>query len=239
LPHTNAGVLARDDMQRLRRCNVSLGLMLESVSERLCQRGAPHHRAPDKRPARRLAMLREAGELRIPFTTGILIGIGETPRERVETLLAIRELHRRYGHVQEVIVQNFTPHPATRMAGHAAPGEDELCHAIALARLVLAPEVGVQAPPNLNPARIERLLGAGLNDLGGISPLTRDYINPDNPWPELAALQQRCRLAGFELAPRLSIYPAFASDARFVDPALKGAVQDARRRLESARILPS
>jgi 7,8-didemethyl-8-hydroxy-5-deazariboflavin synthase CofG subunit len=239
LPHTNAGVLGYDEMRRLRRCNVSLGLMLENVSERLCQRGGPHHRAPDKRPARRLSMLRDAGELEIPFTTGILIGIGETPLERVETLLAIRNLHRRYGHVQEVIVQNFTPHAGTPLAARAAPSEDELLHAVALARLLLDPEVGVQAPPNLNPTRIEGLLAAGINDFGGISPVTRDYINPEQPWPELAALQKRCREAGFELSPRLSIYPAFASDARFLDPALNGAVDDARRRLERARLLPS
>jgi len=239
LPHTNAGVLDYDEMRRLRRCNVSLGLMLENVSERLCQRGAPHHRAPDKRPARRLAMLREAGELSIPFTTGILIGIGETPRERVETLLAIREHHRRYRHVQEVIVQNFTPHPDTPMASHPAPAADELLHTVALARLVLDAEVGLQAPPNLNPERIEDLLAAGINDFGGISPVTRDYINPEQPWPELAGLRGRCRDAGFELSPRLSIYPSYAADDRFLDPALSAAVDDAQRRLDPARLMPS
>jgi FO synthase len=239
LPHTNAGVLEYDDMRRLRRYNVSLGLMLENVSERLCQRGGPHHRAPDKRPARRLRMLREAGELAIPFTTGILVGIGETPRERVETLLAIRRVHREHGHVQEVIVQNFTPHCGTPMANSVPAGDDEFIHAVALARLVLDPEVGVQAPPNLNPTRTERLLAAGINDFGGISPVTKDYINPEQPWPELAALAARCKNAGFELAPRLAIHPWCGKDTKFLDPALLPAVRDAHHRLGTARFLAS
>jgi 7,8-didemethyl-8-hydroxy-5-deazariboflavin synthase CofG subunit len=239
LPHTNAGVLAYDDMRRLRRYNVSLGLMLENVSERLCQRGGPHHRAPDKRPARRLQMLREAGELAIPFTTGILVGIGETPRERVEALLEIRRLHREYGHVQEVIVQNFTPHCGTRMADAPPASDDDFIRAVALARLILDPEVAVQAPPNLNPTRTERLLAAGINDFGGISPVTKDYINPEQPWPELAALAQSCQKAGFLLAPRLPIQPWYGKDPRFLDPALAAAVRDAHQRISTAPFFAS
>jgi FO synthase len=239
LPHTNAGVLEREEMRRLRRYNVSLGLMLENASERLCQRGGPHHRAPDKRPARRLRMLREAGELAIPFTTGILVGIGETPLERVEALLAIRQIHREHGHIQEVIVQNFTPHLGTRMQDAAPASDDDFIRAVALARLILDPEVAVQAPPNLNPTRTERLLAAGINDFGGISPVTKDYINPEQPWPELALLAKNCGDAGFELAPRLPIQPWFEKDPKFLDPVLLPAVRDAQERLRTAPLLAS
>lgn len=234
LPHTNAGILSPGDMQLLRRSNPSLGLMLESASERLCQRGLPHHRAPDKRPARRLAMLRAAGELRIPFTTGILVGIGETRRERVEALLAIRAVHARHGHVQEVIVQNFTPHEGTRMAlGDPLPDE-EMLHAVAMARLILPDDVSVQSPPNLNPARTALLLDAGINDFGGISPLTPDYINPDSPWPNIVALRSAVRAHGFELAPRLPIYDAFIEAPGFLDDGLGESVRAARRRLQES-----
>jgi len=193
LPHTNAGVLDKDEMRRLRRVNVSLGLMLENVSPRLCEPGMPHHRAPDKRPAVRLQMLEEAGALAIPFTTGILIGIGETRRERIESLLAIADLHRRYGHIQEVIVQNFTPRPEVPMAEQPAPDDVEMTHAVAMARLILDLDVSVQSPPNLNPERTALLLRAGINDFGGISPVTPDYINPRHPWPQLEALALACR----------------------------------------------
>jgi FO synthase len=182
-------------------------------------------------------MLREAGELAIPFTTGILVGIGETPRERVEALLAIRQIHREYGHVQEVIVQNFTPHCGTRMNDAAPPSDDDFIRAVALARLILDPEVAVQVPPNLNPARTERLLAAGINDFGGISPVTKDYINPEQPWPELAALAGSCRRAGFELTPRLPIQPWYGEDPKFLDPALSPVVRDAQERLRTAPFL--
>ena len=231
LPHTNAGVLTRSDMERLRPCNVSLGLMLENVSPRLCERGMPHHRAPDKRPAVRMAMLREAGRLRIPFTTGILIGIGETRRERIESLLAIRDVHAEHGHIQEVIVQNFTPRPEVAMSDHAEPVDLEMAHAVAMARLILPPEISVQAPPNLNPTRTRMLLDAGINDFGGISPVSPDYINPRHPWPVLTGLAEACGAAGFRLRARLPIYPLYARDPAFIDQALVPAVAAAESRL--------
>jgi FO synthase len=231
LPHTNAGVLSAEEMERLRASNVSLGLMLENISPRLCEPGMPHHRAPDKRPARRVRMIDEAGALAIPFTTGILIGIGETRRERIESLLAIRALHRRHGHIQEVIVQNFTPRPEIAMADAAEADDDEMAHAVAVARLILDPEVSVQSPPNLNPTRTALLLRAGINDFGGISPVTPDYINPRHPWPHLPALAGACRAEGFALAPRLPIYERFLQDARWLDPRLLDAVQGAAERL--------
>jgi len=178
LPHTNAGLLSRDEMARLKEVNVSLGLMLENVSPRLRARGQVHQWAPDKEPALRLRMLREAGELRIPFTTGLLLGIGETLAERVDTLLAIRDLHRAYGHVQEVIVQNFRAKPTIPRADASEPAPEDIARTVAVARLILDADVSVQAPPNLSPADHTLLLAAGLNDWGGISPLTPDYVNP-------------------------------------------------------------
>lgn len=233
LPHTNAGILSREAMRRLRAVNVSLGLMLECTSERLCARGMPHHRAPDKRPMRRMAMVAEAGELSIPFTTGLLVGIGETPRERVETLLAIRELHQSHGHIQEVIVQNFTPHAGTLMETAPEPGAEDVSRTVALARLILDDDVSVQAPPNLNPERTALLVASGINDFGGISPVTPDFINPDRPWPHIARLQQECWRLGFELRPRLPIYDAYLESDRFLDPALRASVDRARARLGS------
>jgi FO synthase len=231
LPHTNAGVLGREEMARLREVNVSLGLMLENVSDRLCQRGGPHHRAPDKRPARRLSMLEQAGELAIPFTTGILVGIGETPRERVEALLAIRQVHRRYGHVQEVIVQNFTPHAGTPMEHAAEPLDEDIALAVAMARLILDDEVSVQSPPNLNPTRTRLLIESGINDFGGISPVTPDFINPDRPWPRIRALAREAEACGFSLRPRLPIYEAFVDRGGFLDPRLRPSVNAARERM--------
>lgn len=239
LPHTNAGILSSAAMQTLRRTNPSLGLMLENVSERLCQKGMPHHRAPDKRPERRLGMLREAGRLRIPFTTGILVGIGETRRERIEALLAIRDIHLEHGHIQEVIVQNFTPHEATRM-DHVAPlSDDEMMHAVALARLVLPAGISVQSPPNLNPTRTALLVQAGINDFGGISPLTPDYINPDRPWPHVVALRAAVRKLGFELEPRLPIYDSYVARPGFLDDDLREPVSAAQRRLAATRAAAS
>ncbi|MCC6213502.1 MAG: 7,8-didemethyl-8-hydroxy-5-deazariboflavin synthase CofG [Polyangiaceae bacterium] len=231
LPHTNAGVLDREALVRLRRVNPSLGLMLESSSPRLCDRGMPHHRAPDKRPSRRLRMLDEAGALRIPMTTGVLIGIGETRRERVESLLALRALHARHGHLQELIVQNFTPRPEIALADRGEAGDLEMAHAVALARLLLPPEVSVQSPPNLNPTRTALLLSSGINDLGGISPVTADYVNPRHPWPVLAELARTVAREGFELRPRAAIYPAFVATEGWLDPALRGAVLAEQSRL--------
>jgi FO synthase len=219
LPHTNAGILDGAAMARLRTCNVSLGLMLENVSPRLCRPGMAHHRAPDKRPDKRLAMINEAGRLRIPFTTGILVGIGETRRERVESLLAIRRLHRAHGHVQEVIVQNFRAVAGTAMAAVPEPDEATVTDAVALARLILDADVSLQAPPNLNPSSTEALLAAGINDFGGISPVTPDYINPRHPWPHLDALADACARAGFELRPRAPIYDRYVDD-EWLDPRL-------------------
>src|SRR5262245_54662483 len=178
LPHTNAGVLNDEEMRLLKPVNVSLGLMLENVSPRFTTRGMPHFSAPDKDPAVRLRMLREAGELSIPFTTGILVGIGETREERVDSLIAIRDIHEQYGHIQEVIVQNFRAKPGTRMADFPELDAMEIARTVAVARLVLGPEMNLQVPPNLNPNEHKLLLQAGINDWGGISPVTRDYINP-------------------------------------------------------------
>lgn len=224
LPHTNAGILSRDEMALLKPVNPSLGLMLENVSPRLCERGEVHHHAPDKHPAVRLRMLREAGELQIPFTTGLLIGIGETLAERADTLLAIRELHRAYGHIQEVIVQNFRAKPTIPLADASEPSALELARTIAVARLVLDDDVSVQAPPNLSPADLTLLLGAGVNDWGGISPLTPDYVNPEAPWPHVAALAATCANAGFRLAERLAIYPPFVTKPGFLHPHLHARV---------------
>ena len=232
LPHTNAGILTHDEMAHLRPVNVSMGLMLESTSERLCERGGPHFRAPDKRPAKRIRMTEEAGALRIPFTSGVLVGIGETPAERVDTLLEIRRIHEEFGHIQEVIVQNFRTKPTIPMADHDEPSGDELGHCVALARLILPDDVTVQAPPNLSPADIPTLLAAGVNDLGGISPVTPDFINPGHPWPHLSALADEIRSGGHRLRPRLPIYPSFQT-AEWLDPVLIDRVRRWQDRVDS------
>jgi FO synthase len=231
LPHTNAGLLTDADMTRLKEVNVSLGLMLECSSARLCEPGMPHHRAPDKRPAARIAMIEAAGRLRIPFTTGILIGIGETPRERIESLLTIRAAHRKYGHIQEVIVQNFRAVPGVPMSHAPEPVDDEVTFAVAMARLVLDRDVSVQAPPNLNPASAEALLASGLNDFGGISPVTPDYINPRHPWPHVEALGAACARAGFVLRPRAPIYPRYVDRPGFLDARLVAPTRAVEGRL--------
>jgi FO synthase len=232
LPHTNAGVLTSEDMVRLKEVNVSLGLMLENISPRLCEPGGPHRRAPDKRPARRVKMIEEAGELDIAFTTGILLGIGETRRERIESLLAIRALHRRYGHIQEVIVQNFRAGEITPMRAAPEPEDYEVAHSVALARLILDDDVSVQAPPNLNPEATALLLAAGVNDFGGISPVTPDYINPGHPWPHLRGFADACTRAGFSLAPRLPVYEGFMNEP-YLHPALAAPTHAARARLSN------
>jgi FO synthase len=235
LPHTNAGLLTDADMVRLKEVNVSLGLMLECASPRLCEPGMPHHRAPDKRPDKRLAMIDAAGRLQIPFTTGILVGIGETRRERVLSLLAIRRAHRAFGHIQEVIVQNFRAVPGVPMEHAPEPADEEITLAVAMARLILDPDVSLQAPPNLNPASAEALLGSGLNDFGGISPLTPDYINPRHPWPHLDALGDACARAGFTLRPRPPIYDGFVARPGFLDPRLLSPTRDVQARLARGR----
>jgi FO synthase len=223
LPHTNAGVLTAEEMRLLRPLNVSLGLMLENVSPRLRARGMVHHHAPDKEPARRLEMIAEAGRLRIPFTTGILLGIGETSEERVDSLFAIADLHRAYGHIQEVIIQNFRAKADTPLAGAPEPTAGEMARTVAVARLLLGGDMNVQAPPNLSPDDHRVLLRAGINDWGGISPVTRDYVNPEAPWPAVVALAATCAAEGFVLRERLAIYPEFVRN-EFLDPALAAPV---------------
>jgi len=230
LPHTNAGLLDDAAIARLREVNVSLGLMLENVSPRLCEPGMPHHRAPDKRPDKRLRMIDAAGRLRVPFTTGILVGIGETRRERVESLLAIRRLHRAHGHIQEVIVQNFRATTGVRMARSPEPDEELVTDAVALARVILDDDVSLQAPPNLNPSSTSALLAAGINDFGGISPVTPDYINPRHPWPHLVELAAACRANGFTLRPRPPIYDRYVNDA-WLDPRLHDVTRATQERL--------
>jgi len=223
LPHTNAGVLSRDELCLLRPVNVSMGLMLESVSPRLRGKGQVHYHAPDKDPQRRLQTLRDAGELQIPFTTGILVGIGDTRTERVASLEAIRALHAEHGHIQEVIVQNFRAKPTTAAATRPEPGSLELAQTLAVARLLLW-DMNIQAPPNLSPYDHRLLLTAGLNDWGGISPLTPDYVNPEAPWPHVAALADLCRSEGFTLQPRLPVYAEYLHQPGFLDPTLAAPV---------------
>jgi FO synthase len=221
LPHVNPGLMAERDLAALREVSVSMGLMLETTSERLLAPGGAHHGAPDKVPARRLRTIELAGKLSIPFTTGILIGIGETARERVDALVAIRDLHERYGHVQEVIVQNFRAKPLIPMRDSPEPTLDDLLRALAVARLLLPPDVSLQAPPNLSPRVYPRLLAAGLDDWGGISPLTPDHINPEKPWPGLAELRRVTEAAGFTFRERLAVYPAYAARPEFVHETLR------------------
>jgi FO synthase subunit 1 len=227
LPHTNAGLLTADEMARLRPYNVSMGLMLENISDRLCQVGGPHESAPDKRPELRLQMIEEAGRLRIPFTSGILVGIGETVEERVETLFALKDLQQRHGHIQEVIVQIFRAKDGTKMAQFPEVSDEELFRTVAVARLILG-EMNLQAPPNLTPEGHLGLIRAGINDWGGISPVTKDFINPEAPWPHLEALGQLCQNAGYTLQPRLPVYPEY----------LRGDWIDAGLRQHLERLMP-
>src|SRR4029453_15607306 len=225
-PHANAGALFPDELAVLRRVSASQGMMLESLSERLGEPGGPHARCLTKVPARRLATLEAAGELGIPFTTGILVGIGETRAERLEALAAIAAAHRRHGHVQEVIVQNFRPKPGTAMAGAAPPSLEDYLWTIAAARVLFDPGIHLQAPPNLTKG-VGALLEAGIDDWGGVSPVTADHVNPEAPWPALDRLRQVTEAAGMTLAPRLTVYPEFAADPdRWLDPDLRFPVLD-------------
>jgi FO synthase len=226
LPHANPGLMSERDLLGLRETNASVGIMLEAGADRLGAPGGPHDRAPDKVPHRRLRTIEAAGRLGIAFTTGILIGIGETRAERVDALLAIRALHERYGHVQEVIVQNFRAKPRIPMAAHPEPTLDELRRTIAVARLLLGSPMNVQAPPNLSPGAYPALIAAGLNDWGGVSPLTIDYINPEAPWPHLTTLGRATAAAGAELRERLAIYPEFIGRPGFVPERLRSRVAE-------------
>ena len=225
LPHVNPGIMQREELARLREVSVSAGIMLESTSRRLCEKGGPHYGSPDKDPEVRLATLERAGALAVPFTTGILIGIGETRRERVESLLAIRDVHERHGHIQEVIVQNFRAKPGTPMATAPEPSLEDHLWTIAVARLVMGPDTSIQAPPNLRPGALARLIEAGLDDWGGVSPVTPDHVNPEAPWPHLVELERATESAGKSLAPRLAIHPRYVGDPeRWIDPGLRSAV---------------
>lgn len=212
LPHSNPGTMSRREMTNLKDVNASLGVMLESSSETLCQKGGPHHRAPSKWPKVRMKTLNLAGQLKIPFTTGILIGIGEDRRDRISSLLAIRESHRNYGHIQEVIIQNFRAKSNTEMHGHPDPSSEDLLWTVAVARLILGPTANIQVPPNLNPSDYPLFLLAGINDWGGVSPLTIDHVNPEAPWPQLSELRRLTESMGFQLRPRLPVYPEYIAD---------------------------
>jgi FO synthase len=223
LPHLNPGVMSREELERLRPVSASMGIMLETTAERLGARGGPHWASPDKVPARRIETIRLAGELRIPFTSGLLIGIGETREERLDGLLVLRELAEEHRHLQEVIVQNFRAKPGTRMAAHPEPSLDDHLWTIAAARLVLPAAVHVQAPPNLAYDDFPRLLDAGIDDWGGVSPVTIDHVNPEAPWPEVARLEEATRGRGFALAARLPVYPEYV-DGAWLDPAVMPSV---------------
>jgi 7,8-didemethyl-8-hydroxy-5-deazariboflavin synthase CofG subunit len=225
LPHANPGVMDRAALERFKKSNVSVGLMLETVSNRLMRDGLAHFKAPDKVPALRLRTIEDAGKLSMAFTTGILIGIGETFDERVDSLFAIRALHEKYGHIQEVIVQNFRAKPDIPMAHHPEPSMDDMLRTIAMARLILGPDRNVQAPPNLSYANFPRLLEAGINDWGGISPVTKDFINPEAAWPQIAKLRAETEARGFTLRERLALYPEYVKKGDFLSPRVREKVQ--------------
>jgi FO synthase len=208
LPHPNPGLMSSAWVTRLARVSPSMGLMLETTNAALLAPGAAHDNAPDKLPAKRLRTIEEAGKQSVPFTTGILVGIGESLEDRVDALIALRDLHRRYGHIQEIIIQNFRVKPEIPMHGQPEPSRNDLLKTIAVARLLM-PQMNIQAPPNLTDPDYEQLLDAGINDWGGVSPLTPDFINPERPWPHLEDLEQRTRAKGFELRQRLPVYPEF------------------------------
>ncbi|HEY7298039.1 MAG TPA: 5-amino-6-(D-ribitylamino)uracil--L-tyrosine 4-hydroxyphenyl transferase CofH [Xanthobacteraceae bacterium] len=225
LPHLNPGVMEEDEIRRLRAVSASQGIMLESTSERLAAKGGPHYGSPDKLPAVRLATIAAAGEAAVPFTSGILIGIGETRRERIQSLLALRDLHRRYGHIQEIIIQNFRAKPMTRMADAHEPDFADHLWTIAVARILFGPRMNIQAPPNLSCGPLTALIAAGINDWGGVSPVTIDHVNPEAPWPEIKLLEQRTAQAGKLLVERLAVYPEYATNAgRWLDPQLHAGV---------------
>jgi FO synthase len=221
LPHLNPGVMDETWLRRLKKVSVSQGIMLETTAARLSERGGPHFGSPDKTPAVRLATLEAAGRAGVPFTTGLLIGIGETRLERIEALLAIRDLHERHGHIQEVIIQNFRAKPGTRMAGVTEPTLDDHLWTIAIARIVLGPAMNIQAPPNLQPEALAQLIRAGINDWGGVSPVTPDHVNPEAPWPHLRDLELATERAGRTLAERLAIYPKYSAEPKkWLEPVL-------------------
>ena len=225
LPHLNPGVMTRAEIDRLRPVSASMGIMLETAAERLSRRGGPHFGSPDKHPAVRLATIAAAGEAAVPFTSGLLIGIGETRAERIDALLALRALHERHGHIQEIIIQNFCAKPGTRMAQASEPAFDDHLWTIAVARILFGPRMTIQAPPNLAAGALPRLVAAGINDWGGVSPVTPDHVNPEKPWPAIEALARRTAEAGKMLAERLAIHPEYVCDPeRWLDPRVRPAV---------------
>ena len=228
LPHSNPGVMGSEDLRRLRETNASVGLMLESASPRLGRPGGAHWRAPDKVPSLRLRTIENAGQLSMAFTTGILIGIGETREDRVDSLLAIRAAHEKHGHIQEVIVQPFRVKSDIRMFQAPEPSKEDLQRTIAVARLILGGEMNIQSPPNLLSEDYPDLLEAGINDWGGISPVTKDFINPEAAWPQISSLTSRTASAGFVLRERLAIYPEFSSRKEFINEHLHPYVQKLR-----------
>ncbi|NTF10535.1 5-amino-6-(D-ribitylamino)uracil--L-tyrosine 4-hydroxyphenyl transferase CofH [Agrobacterium rubi] len=222
LPHLNPGVMSEEDISYLRPVSISMGLMLETCSERLFERGGVHFGSPDKAPSVRLETIEAAGRLSVPFTSGILIGIGETRQERIDSLLKLRELHERYGHLQEIIVQNFLPKAGTKMALAEPASREEHVWTISMARLIFGPHMNIQAPPNLSPLDSAQLISAGINDWGGVSPVTIDYVNPEAPWPQINALANVTQDGGKTLVERLAIYPDFAMDPeKWIDPAIR------------------
>ncbi len=225
LPHINAGCMSAAEIAMLRPVSASMGIMLESASSRLCEKGMPHYGSPDKDPKVRLETLELAGQANVPFTSGILIGIGETRLERIESLLAIRAIHARYGHIQEIIVQNFRAKPDTKMAQAPEPDLNELLWTIAVARLIFGAQMNIQAPPNLSPGVLPQLIAAGIDDWGGVSPLTPDHVNPEAPWPHLDLLARETAAAGKFLEQRLTIYPNYAREPqRWLDESVRSAV---------------
>lgn len=229
LPHVNAGTLTDEEIDILRPVSASMGMMLETVSKRLTKKGQPHFACPDKMPVQRLRTLERTGQKMVPFTTGLLIGIGETWEERIQALVAINEAHLRHGHIQEVIIQNFQQKPGIEMENHPEPALDDMLRTIAAARIILEPEISIQAPPNLSKRHIH-YLNAGINDWGGISPVTIDFINPQHEWPEIQALAESCASAGYDLQERLTIYPRFHQEGEsFLDASLRGRVAEMSR----------
>jgi FO synthase len=224
-PHSNPGLMGSRDLARLQQSNASLGLMLESVSHALLLQGGAHEDAIDKPPHRRLQTIRQAGELKIPFTTGILVGIGESPEEVIDSLFAIRELHIRYGHIQEVIIQNFVPKPEIPMHDFPAPSVETFARTVAIARVIFGGEMNIQAPPNLSPQHLELLLDCGINDWGGVSPVTIDYINPEAPWPQVRQLEALASGKGLRLRERLPVYPEYTGRRDFFAPAVWQRIQ--------------
>ena len=221
LPHVNAGTLSDDEIDLLKPVSASMGMMLETVSRRLTRKGMPHHGCPDKTPLQRLRTLERSGVKNVPFTTGLLIGIGETWEERIDALNAINASHRRHRHIQEVIIQNFQRKPDIAMAAHPEPYLEDMLRTIAVARIILDPEISLQAPPNLHQRHIS-YLKAGINDWGGISPVTIDFINPQHEWPEIIELYESCASVGFKLLERLTVYPRFINKrSEYLDPGLR------------------